>query len=357
MDIDKLTELVRGAAEDIEHCETNVDGLSPAYRELGEAIEAWILQQREAYRFISSMADGNLDHVKIPSRHNYFAGPGKDLYYKLKHLTWQAQEVAGGDYSQRVDFMGSFSDSFNYMITELEKRELQIKHDADEKLMAAERQNQRLKKEMERQLLHYRAYREYVSSFTDFRDTYKDMMGEVYALFKEKKYDEGRLLVAKINDKMASDVVISRRYSNNDIVDAALMEIADSCKSRRIKFSSMVYVPEYFTTQQEPAFEQLINYTELVLSLLTTDTHSEQKVDIMSSVKNEWLSVSVDYYAGKGSFPDEMEACLTAESMEYLKRMRDFTDKNGCIFNVVYRPEQRIIALVLHAHPPKNLGE
>ena len=161
------------------------------------------------------------------------------------------------------------------------------------------------------------------------------------------------LLVAKINDKCL-DVVIAEAIRIRH-VDAALMEKRTAAKAQN-QIQQYGICAGYFTPQQEPAFEQLINYGAGSV-IAHTDTHSEQKVDIMSSVKNEWLSVSVDYYAGKGSFPDEMEACLTAESMEYLKRMRDFTDKNGCIFNVVYRPEQRIIALVLHAHPPKNLGE
>ena len=37
----------------------------------------------------------------------------------MQHLKWQAKQVAKGDYSQRVDFMGEFSEAFNFMIVSL----------------------------------------------------------------------------------------------------------------------------------------------------------------------------------------------------------------------------------------------
>lgn len=43
----------------------------------------------------------------------------KALQSSLRHLTWQTQRVASGDFSQRVDFLGDFSRSFNVMTNEL----------------------------------------------------------------------------------------------------------------------------------------------------------------------------------------------------------------------------------------------
>ena len=45
------------------------------------------------------------------------------LHSSLMHLTWQAGEVAKGDYSQRVDFMGDFSEAFNAMVISLATHE------------------------------------------------------------------------------------------------------------------------------------------------------------------------------------------------------------------------------------------
>ena len=48
------------------------------------------------------------------------AGRLKALQANLLHLTWQIRQVADGDFSQRVDFMGEFSVSFNSMVEQLD---------------------------------------------------------------------------------------------------------------------------------------------------------------------------------------------------------------------------------------------
>jgi signal transduction histidine kinase/CheY-like chemotaxis protein len=58
----------------------------------------------------------------LPSRQNEMASPLKSLHASLSHLTWQTQQVAKGDYSQRVNFMGDFADAFNMMIQQLDDR-------------------------------------------------------------------------------------------------------------------------------------------------------------------------------------------------------------------------------------------
>ena len=45
----------------------------------------------------------------------------------MRHLTWQANQVANGDYSQCVNFLGDFSTSFNQMIHQLAERESKLK--------------------------------------------------------------------------------------------------------------------------------------------------------------------------------------------------------------------------------------
>ncbi|MFA4903504.1 MAG: sensor domain-containing diguanylate cyclase [Desulfobaccales bacterium] len=54
------------------------------------------------------------------------AGSLKSLQANLRHLAWQTQMVAKGDFSQRVYFMGEFSESFNQMITGLAEARSQI---------------------------------------------------------------------------------------------------------------------------------------------------------------------------------------------------------------------------------------
>jgi diguanylate cyclase (GGDEF)-like protein len=45
----------------------------------------------------------------------------KNLQTTLRHMTWQTGQIAKGDFSQRVEFLGEFSHSFNAMVEQLEE--------------------------------------------------------------------------------------------------------------------------------------------------------------------------------------------------------------------------------------------
>jgi len=86
---------------------------------------------QEIHDFIVPLSKGEIEEIRC-SRDNFLASPFKELHSRLLHLTWQAEQVAKGDYSQRVDFMGDFSEAFNSMIVSLDNRERQLKKKIDE---------------------------------------------------------------------------------------------------------------------------------------------------------------------------------------------------------------------------------
>ena len=72
----------------------------------------------ELREFILAIAQGDFSYS--PSTRGYLAGALKTLQAGLRHLTWQTQMIAQGDFSHRVDFMGEFSNAFNAMVVRLE---------------------------------------------------------------------------------------------------------------------------------------------------------------------------------------------------------------------------------------------
>ncbi len=76
----------------------------------------------------------------------YLAGALKALQANLRHLTWQTQMIATGDFSQRVDFMGEFSEAFNAMVVQLEEQRQQLQ----EKQASLLRLNEELRAEIAR---------------------------------------------------------------------------------------------------------------------------------------------------------------------------------------------------------------
>lgn len=82
----------------------------------------------------------------------------KNLQATLRHLTWQTKQIANGNFSQRTDYLGEFSDSFNWMVTQLELNhsarmsEIEERTTVEEKLRDANINMERLVQERTREL-------------------------------------------------------------------------------------------------------------------------------------------------------------------------------------------------------------
>lgn len=99
--------------------------LPEEFQEFGKSLVYFSECVMETNTLAKAIAKGNLN-IELPPPSNEMAAPFKSLHASLKHLTWQTQQVAKGDYQQRVDFMGDFSDAFNVMIEQLEQRRLAL---------------------------------------------------------------------------------------------------------------------------------------------------------------------------------------------------------------------------------------
>jgi diguanylate cyclase (GGDEF)-like protein len=69
--------------------------------------------------FLFAASNGDLS-TYVPLR-GFIPGTLKTLQSNLRHLTWQTKMVAAGDFTQRTEFMGEFSQSFNAMVMQLDQ--------------------------------------------------------------------------------------------------------------------------------------------------------------------------------------------------------------------------------------------
>jgi len=95
---------------------------SPAALPLAHTVNHFIRMLAEIRDFLIPLSRGELS-APLPSADNRMAAPLVEMHARLSQLTRQTQEVARGDYTQRIDFMGEFSEAFNSMVTLLEERE------------------------------------------------------------------------------------------------------------------------------------------------------------------------------------------------------------------------------------------
>jgi len=98
-----------------------VDKLPKDFQEFGTGLKYFAECVMETKGLAQALSIGDLS-VLLPARGNELAAPLKSLHASLRHLTWQAQQIAQGDYNQRIDFMGEFSYSFNKMVQQLAER-------------------------------------------------------------------------------------------------------------------------------------------------------------------------------------------------------------------------------------------
>ena len=103
--------------------------LDPEFRDLGEGLEFLRRSVLEMKDYSLALAKGNLS-VEPPPRENFLCQGLKGVHAGLNHLTWQAKQVAKGDYTQSVSYLGEFSESFNAMTKQLSDREEKLREDA-----------------------------------------------------------------------------------------------------------------------------------------------------------------------------------------------------------------------------------
>lgn len=130
--VDRLEALMRGEVPP----PLQAEGIVGGQGRLAAAVNRLIDHHREVLAFIGPLSRGDLKTVPPPR--NLLASPFKELHSRLVHLTWQAEQVARGDYTQRVDFMGDFSRAFNAMVVSLEIKEREL-HARIEELQALNR--------------------------------------------------------------------------------------------------------------------------------------------------------------------------------------------------------------------------
>lgn len=124
-----LFEYLRSILYDRPIQQLDLKELEPSYQNLGEGMQFLQHAIEELLAYSENLSKGNLSGP-YPSKENFLCANLKNLHANLNHLTWQAKQVAAGDYSQQVSYLGEFSEAFNTMIRQLKEREEQLKEES-----------------------------------------------------------------------------------------------------------------------------------------------------------------------------------------------------------------------------------
>lgn len=124
-----LFEYLRSILYDASVKPLDVDAFDPAYQKLGKGLQYLDQAVPELKAYSAALSVGDLSRG-YPSYNNPLCDNLKNIQANLNHLTWQAKQVAKGDYSQTVSYLGDFSQAFNTMTAQLREREEALKKQA-----------------------------------------------------------------------------------------------------------------------------------------------------------------------------------------------------------------------------------
>lgn len=113
-------------------------------RQVAEYANRFVAEYQALAGAMSAMSRGDLD-LNVPISRMHVVQSFKNLHANLRHLTWKTQQIAGGDLSQHVDFMGDFSEAFNCMTEQLRDAFAKIERQNQELFRA----NQRMKRDLD----------------------------------------------------------------------------------------------------------------------------------------------------------------------------------------------------------------
>lgn len=132
-----LFEYLRSILYDSEVKTLEIDSLDEPFRKLGMGLQYLETAVKEMKQCSAALSKGDLSRFK-PARENFLCENLKNIHANLNHLTWQAKQVAKGDYSQTVSYLGEFSEAFNTMTEQLREREKSLKLIAEQEKKHAE---------------------------------------------------------------------------------------------------------------------------------------------------------------------------------------------------------------------------
>lgn len=125
-----MLDYLRNVISRPDQADLSIEKLPEGLREFGTELQHFAEHVMENEKLAESLSRGEL-HVELPSRDNIMASPLKNLHATLMHLTWQARQVAMGDYQHRVVFMGEFASAFNTMAEQLERQRRELMEEID----------------------------------------------------------------------------------------------------------------------------------------------------------------------------------------------------------------------------------
>ncbi|MFV0315167.1 MAG: GHKL domain-containing protein, partial [Anaerotignum sp.] len=195
----------------------------------------------EAYHFMEELSSGNLE-CSAPQG-NTLLGSTKELQSVLRHLLWQLECVAQGDYSQTVDFLGDFSKSFNLFTHQIALREKYQKEASYLKQRNLEQKNYLLSEQINQQLTYYENLKD---AHNVVRSVKHDLANHYFTLNELLKNDDVASAQEYLRTLYSRMMTLEENifHTGNPIFDALLTDKISKAKQKGISIATQLVLEE-----------------------------------------------------------------------------------------------------------------
>ena len=139
-----LFQYLKDVLYDPNHAQLDVKSLPKEFQKVGETLEFLAGCLNEERDFATALANGEI-YVAPPQVDNVLAEPLKELQSGFRKVIWQTRQISQGDYGERINFMGEFSEAFNDIVFQLKERAEEL----DKQRAAINRKNEEQKRNFE----------------------------------------------------------------------------------------------------------------------------------------------------------------------------------------------------------------
>jgi diguanylate cyclase (GGDEF)-like protein len=326
--IDKITEAVyllfngkKPAPLDFNDCP------SGELRQLAGYVSRLSMEMESVLQAVTDISCGKLGTPilsRLPEAHAL-----KGLQTSLRHLTWQTSQIAKGDFNQKVDFMGEFSESFNGMVRDLKqthtdlKKEIDIHEQTQKTLQHAKEKTEKLAQELKNanKQLKEMAFRDGLTGLYNHR-YFKDLMA--HELNRSERYRNPLSFIMldldhfkKINDEYGHPV--------GDIV------LKEVCKAIKNSIRACDIAARYGGEE----FIVVLPETELKEAMVVAERLRKTVEDLTITANSHSINVTISvgltsYIVSKGK---KNKSDIISEADAALYQAKKNGRNNICVYN------------------------
>lgn len=156
-----------------------------------------------------------------------------------------------------------------------------------------------------------------LDQFKAFRHDYKNRLAGLKYLLENQQHQKAMDYLDSMTDKLDSIKNGSVSYSNNTLVDAVLVNLAEKCKAQGVEFDGSVIIGDELPLSDLDLYTLFANLADNAYEAVTKDYDGHKFVKFFTSRREKWLTITAENsYNGELSKNDDGEISTTKTDEE-----------------------------------------